>query len=448
MKLAGTAGGRMFVDLFGAPIEYGTAGLAVIELKVTKSAARQSFTELLGYGQGLASSFPGLSRQDIIHVLVAPISTGPEILRKSLIAAMVFDRRQVLALEPVFAGGLRLVPWIPNREDVQQLTKVAFRPANLSLHKQAWGGKPGAWKRRRMDNVGARAALVMEAQGIHGFCFAATAWPNSEMVYPHSLACVGVNPFRVAQDEYLLRKGVAFDKLPNLDVRLRLRDVLPGMRRSPKDGEGGDSLEDLARVWSDHVSRIAENAVRDAVLSVGGQQGGTDSATFSWDQYASVDEESRFQDEFSVFQTGAVRELYETVARMDYAVGAVRAQPPPHSSSSGRKRFVVDELADPGRFRSFMKRMTLGLPGCRVWWDVRRLRRRLPRLRVRWHGLDLGLACRGPAGPPTGPIVRRPLRVVAPIANSPTIGSEKAKPASTVFPFRHRAITEEASLRR
>lgn len=325
VRIASVRRGGMSMDLFGVPFERGAPGLGVVELKVSGSTSRESFTELLGYGQGLLLTSPGLCRNDLLHVLVAPVSTAPAIVRSALAASFVLDRRRMLALEPVFdtpvAGEVRLRPWIPSEGDLAPFGRCAFQQKHFYVAIQVWEGDDGWWHETAMNAVATRAALAMEAAGIHGFAFASRAYPELSMPLPNTLTCVGLNPFSLAHDLYSiprqLPKTIHLNDMGLLD--LRFSDVLPSLRRSAEAGGAADSVSSAAAVWSAHLAEIAYQTVRRAVQRSDGGDVEIDHGSFTWEDYLQSSESTRAQ-HFELVPTGMIREMYDLVVENDYRV--------------------------------------------------------------------------------------------------------------------------------
>jgi len=356
----------MRMDFFAVPGEWGSPALGVVELKADRQSSRESFTELLGYGQGLLLMFPGLCRNDLLHVLVAPLSAAPAIVRRAFAAALVFDRRRVLALEPIFdsptPGHIRLRPWIPKQSDLALLSRMAFQENNFYAAVQVWEGDADWWDEISMNSVAARAALTMEAEGIHGFVFTSRAY--ADLPLPNAITCVGLNPFSLAKQKYPIPrdipKTIHVDQLGILD--LRFSDVIASLQRSPKAGSFADNVAAAESVWSSHLTKIAYETVKRAVRSAKAPFPQTDHGHFTWDGYLQSSETRATQ--YDVMPTGLLRELYDLVVENDYRVFARKGEHP--ILGDDFPMHAEEALRSHWFFREFLRRMLEG-PAAGLW---------------------------------------------------------------------------------
>lgn len=122
--------------------------MIIVELKKSAQTERQSFTELLAYSNHLKITFPGMSREDIVYVLIAPMQT--RIVKEAFIQTLVFDKRPIFAFVPEFSdendiSTLRLTPWIPTINEMISFTQTTFHPCNLDVVKVCWEYSEDFW---------------------------------------------------------------------------------------------------------------------------------------------------------------------------------------------------------------------------------------------------------------------------------------------------------------
>ena len=199
----------------------GCTGIGVIELKKSFQTERQSFTELLAYSNHLATLFPGMSRDDLVYILISPMTT--RIARDSVIQTLTFDKRNIIALIPTLENyhdlkTLKLELWMPTDSELTKFSNIAFRENNFNVCKIVWQYSEGWWDAARGENpspdlveqlnsVSTIAAQQMEEVGIHGFTYCSQVWSELEPVLPYTnaLILVGLNPYSVGSRQFLSR---------------------------------------------------------------------------------------------------------------------------------------------------------------------------------------------------------------------------------------------------
>lgn len=348
----------------------GSTGVAIVELKKSAQTERQAFTELLAYANHLSLLFPGMSREDVVYILIAPMET--RITREAFVQSLTLDHRNVIALIPKLGDpndlkSLKLVPWAPARNDVSLLTSSAFRKSNLSVCKVVWKYCAKSWNPdlqkqpstdqiKRLNTVSALAAQRMEAAGIHGFVYSSQAWPElrEPLPYSNSLVMIGVNPFSVGSSIYAATQTEGKSHSPE---GVGLPYIIPGLEKSD-DGQfdAMDYLYDLRSVWDSQLFQIGKSVVDTATLSTESGPLDTDSGFMNWDEYQSQMIEDVFCHNFDVRPTGFVRELFLDVTTLDYEfAGQVGVEK--HPIHGDMYRCAADGIASQGMFRKFLDRM-------------------------------------------------------------------------------------------
>ena len=345
-------------DFLGSAL--GREGIAVIELKRDNKTERESFTELLAYANHFASTFPGMTRDDVIQVLIAPMKS--RIVRDAVVNTLLFDRKPVVALQPYLAdgstlGSLRMTPWVPDRKRLRLAVESAFSPESLTVEKIVWEEDLEFWGREEMEHVAHSVAIAMEQARINGFVFASKS--NPKWMFPNAATMVAVNPYGVANRLKLLRAGIPeeeVDDVPN--VGLRLMDFLPGLKknkRAKRLHKEFNYFEDLWITWDSHLLRIGMDVVKRCLRRSDGVRASTDRGSMSWGDYQGSWAEDIDCQNYSVYPTGLVRELYWSVIDVDYDIAG---------GSGGEHPVVieVDKYANSSMrsqhdFRLFLQRM-------------------------------------------------------------------------------------------
>ena len=174
-----------FLGLLG-----GRNGLAVIELKKSEQTERQAYTELLAYGGHIRTVFAPMSKMDVAYILISPMKE--RIVREATINSILYDKTNVIALIPKWKNDdvttLQLEPWIPDFNEIEELTTASFSEKNFNVFKVTWEALEGDWSPEeeredpdkymidKMNTVSAYAAQIMEAKGIHGFVYTSQNW--------------------------------------------------------------------------------------------------------------------------------------------------------------------------------------------------------------------------------------------------------------------------------
>ncbi len=348
----------------------GDTGVAIVELKKSAQTERQSFTELLAYANHLSLLFPGMSREDVVYILIAPMET--RITREAFVQSLTLDHRNVIALIPKLSDpndlkSLKLVPWAPARKDVSLLTSSAFRKSSLSVCKVVWKYCAESWNPdlqkqpspdqiKRLNTASALAAQKMEAAGIHGFVYSSQAWSElrEALPYSNSLVMVGVNPFSLGSSINAASQSEGKNHSPE---GVGLLQVIPGLEKSDRGQFGAmDYLDDLRSVWDSQLFRIGKSVIDSVTLSTEKGSLDTDSGFMNWDEYQSQIIEDVCCHNFDVRPTGFIRDLFLDVTSLDYA-HASQAGVENHLIHGDMHRCAADGVVSQVMFRKFLDRM-------------------------------------------------------------------------------------------
>ena len=294
---------RMQLDLLG----YHDEGLFVLELKVNKTAERNAFSELFAYSNYVAEIFAPSGRRDITNVLVANIDN--EITRHAFLYDLLIADREVIVYRPVWDGTLdtlRFEPYIPNDQDFRRFTNQLLSHDAMSCVVASFDDLPG-WYDSQEDEgslndrtieylslVSTYAAQLMEAEGLHGFCFMRKPYAEVGSYYdrPTSLIICAINPFGSGDI------GDASSILAQIPTKHRAAFI-----ETPHWGFNG------------RLIRIAQRAVAET-LQYGVQSYGH-TALWSWMITSMI--ETVHNHKFAFRPTGMLREAYGSYLGSQYA---------------------------------------------------------------------------------------------------------------------------------
>lgn len=209
---------HMFLDLLGTHDD----GLFVLELKVEKAAERNAFTELFAYSNYIAGLFPGSGSKDILNILVAPISA--KVTKQAYLYDLLISDRNVILYQPEFPDGtatsLTLPLYIPDDDDFRHFTNHLLSHDAMACVVASFPDIPG-WidydpkdpqslpdhTRDALAKITSYTAQLMEAQGLHGFCYVRKRWHEIQMALTSEesseLIICAMNPFRFPNDDRL-----------------------------------------------------------------------------------------------------------------------------------------------------------------------------------------------------------------------------------------------------
>ncbi len=187
-------------------------GLFILELKVNKPAERNAFSELFAYSNYIADTFSGSGRKDIANILVAPLDA--KITRQAFLYDLLITDRDIVVYRPEFSGDelntLQLNLHLPSDEDFKAFTNNLLAHENMSCvvasfdDLEGWfdshenDGSLNSWTKEHLRKLSNYTAQLMEAEGLHGFCFVRKPWKEIPLYYRNSLIICAVNPFRLS----------------------------------------------------------------------------------------------------------------------------------------------------------------------------------------------------------------------------------------------------------
>lgn len=316
-------------DLLGC--SGGRAGISIIEIKKSQQTERQSYTELLGYGNHIQGLFPGMSKEDIFYVLISPMEE--RIVREASLMSLLFDEKPVFCLIPSWVNNdvntLTLTPWIPTSAELTNLTEAMFNPSNIEVFKLAWDfiedwnyeapdRYPSNDMVERMNKISLYAAQLMEAKNVSGFAFSLQTWEEMPLL-PNGLVVAGINPFKVSRDLHLLNLGIPIHELKDhADDTVRLIDLLPELSNAHNTNLQTDYLEALTTGWANTITGIANSVYKTMTRNSSAETFEKGYGGMNWDQYQHSFMEDVTCHNFRVIPTGVIRKLFNAYEKFDY----------------------------------------------------------------------------------------------------------------------------------
>ncbi len=282
-------------DLLG--IIEGVAGIALIEIKKSSQTERQAYTELLAYASHLRTIFPAMSRDDISYILISPMEE--RIVREATIQSLLFDENPVFAFIPEWQNNdintLKLKPWIPNIDEIINITGSAFAQKNFEIFKVTWdkidgwnanaGENPKEFMVERMNKIASHAAQLMEVKGIHGFVYCSQLYPELPFL-PNALTIVALNPFRIAKDYFLIKQGINPNNIS--DEAINILDIIPELANKAKaHNEENGYLHDLIITWGNTICKIGFDTVNLMISNNNSVNIELGYGDMTWEQYQS-----------------------------------------------------------------------------------------------------------------------------------------------------------------
>jgi hypothetical protein len=349
--------------------------MIVMELKKSIQTERQSFTELLAYSNHLKITFPGMTKEDIVYVLIAPMQT--RIVKEAFIQTLVFDKRPIFAFVPEFSdendiSTLRLTPWIPTINEMVNFTRTTFHPCNLDVVKMYWEYSENFWdppKGERikdyqvgqLNSVSSLAAQVMEQKGINGFAYCSQVWPelSCALPYTNSLVIVGINPYSVTSEIYSIEHNEESETSEYYNrVIPDISEIISGLNN--QDFNVDTSLEQLQRGWKSQIFDLAFQTAKFATRTVEGEIV-LEHSSMTWGEYQQLFLEDGCCANFAARPTGVIRELFWEVVSLDYSLAEQSATE--GSPENADMYFnAIETLDDNSVFRKFIQRMFGGNP--------------------------------------------------------------------------------------
>jgi len=349
--------------------------MIIVELKKSAQTERQSFTELLAYSNHLKITFPGMSREDIVYVLIAPMQT--RIVKEAFIQTLVFDKRPIFAFVPEFSdendiSTLRLTPWIPTINEMISFTQTTFHPCNLDVVKVCWEYSEDFWDPPKgeqikdyqvgqLNSVSSLAAQVMEQKGINGFAYCSQIWPelSSNLPYTNSLVVVGINPYSVTSKMYSIEHDKE-DKPSEYYTQFvpDMSEIISGLNNLNFNVE--NPLEQLQRGWKSQIFDLAFQTAKFATRTIEREMF-LEHSSMTWGEYQQLFFEDGCCANFAARPTGVIRELFWEVVSLDYGF-AEQAATENFPENADMYFNSIETLDDNGIFRKFIQRMFRGDP--------------------------------------------------------------------------------------
>lgn len=296
----------MELDLIGTHED----GLFILELKVKGPAERNAFSELLAYSNYVAGAFQLSGRKDIINVLVAPLAV--KITTQAYLYDLLINERDIIVYQPRFDGDdiatLSLELFLPSDETFQTianhlLSHRAMGCAAISFHNvpgwidsAASGENPSNITVENLSAISSYVAQLMEAEGLHGFCFMRKRWAEMELYYANTLFVCALNPFIFADPD---RTGVIIGQL--------------------SEGSAAAFVEMPQLGFDGRLSDVGERALRQSIT----QPMETEMEFPTWEGIVSTPSEVVYTHNIGFRPTGLFREAY--VAYLDELYGVIAA---------------------------------------------------------------------------------------------------------------------------
>ncbi|MGG0062010.1 hypothetical protein COF50_30140 [Bacillus toyonensis] len=303
-------------------------GISIIELKKSQQTERQAFTELLAYSNHLFSLFPTMSKEDFVFILISPMKE--RIVKEAFLHALLFDNKRVIAFVPTFEDetrieSLKLNLWIPDEHDISNFKKHYFSKNNFEVFKLAWSDIPYSQNPQKyptedeksfLNSVSSFVAQTMEEKNINGFCFTSQCLPSDGMALPNSLIIVGMNPYKIAFKNLLIKNGYDgnLNSLDYSSAKAKLNDIITGLKL---DTDDPDYLEWLHYYWKENLVQIGLDSLKLLFKKTTGERFSPEWGIYSWDEYKSLDEHN-FSINYDVFPTGSLKSLHSYILSLDY----------------------------------------------------------------------------------------------------------------------------------
>lgn len=327
-------------------------GLFVLELKMKRSAERNAFSELFAYSNYVAGAFALSGRKDVTNVLVAPMLN--EITGQAYLYDLLVNDRDVIVYRPDILGddigGLRLQPLVPDDDVFRVFANHLLSHEAMSCVVLSFADEPG-WGAeetgadlsektlRSLTAISSHAAQLMEAESLHGFCFARKRWSGSVPDEGNSLIVCALNPFRFFDRNRVLALSA--------NIGPNLRDAF---------------VEGARSGFRSRLANIAERTFQEAI----GHRRPTEVEFASWEGMLGSFGEIIQTCKIGFRPTGLLREAYTSFTASVYA----RNQEAARRIHTGRRRHYgypiempalqIDALHDWSRAWDFMEICGLG----------------------------------------------------------------------------------------
>lgn len=292
----------MELDLLGTYED----GLFVLELKVDRSAERNAFSELFAYSNYLASIFALSGNQEITNVLVANLDN--KITKQAFLYDLLINERDIIVYRPSFPGGnlesLQLDLYLPGDDDFRHFTNellshhamscvvISFDDLDGWFDSKEDKGCLNDWTKEHLSGLSSYAAQLMEAEGLHGFCFIRKPWREIPRHYRNSLFICALNPFRIAEPS-------------------RANSILSQLNESERES----FLETPELAFDGRLIRLAQRAIKDCLTD----DYRAEVDTPYWGAIVTQSQEVVFTHNFGFRPTGIMREAYVSYLNELYA---------------------------------------------------------------------------------------------------------------------------------
>ncbi len=302
-------------------------GLVVCELKKSGQTERQSFTELLAYGNYVRDVFTPMSKNDIVYLLVCPMEQ--RIVKEAILNFLVYERNRLCVLtiphELDRIEELRFSLWVPSFDDFQKIHNEIFAPSNICTFKITWQSIEGKWNPPKGEDTFTNdiinnyntlsnyAAQLMEAKGIHGFVYSSSMLPQyaKNWACPNSFVISAINPYKSALSRHLIEQGCEIDACCDVDLHwLNLTVFFPSLKNhSENDNNEHNYFSDMGDNWENDLVKLAFEVINFITMTNNGVKPSLEWGIFNWGNYCnSLEEEDVFK--FNMQTTGIYRELY------------------------------------------------------------------------------------------------------------------------------------------
>ncbi|MBC7382936.1 MAG: hypothetical protein H7296_08060 [Bacteroidia bacterium] len=265
---------------------------------------------------------------------------------------------------------LKLTPWIPEKKDIVHITESIFSQKNFEVFKVTWDKiddwnaekykNPTQYMIKRMDKIASYAAQIMEAKSIHGFVYAAQDYPELPFL-PNSLVIVGINPFKVAKDNYLMKKtGLSqfeVGKVP--DEAINILQIIPELaNKAQVVNEENEYFNDLLITWDNTITKIAFDVVELMTSNSINKSFERGWGGMTWEQFQKNMLEDALGFNYSVRATGLIRKLFVDYTKEDYKhISKYGYESHPTLNHGDIPTFIVDYLNNHFHFREFLLRL-------------------------------------------------------------------------------------------
>lgn len=350
----------------------GRAGFGIIEIKKSAQTERQAYTELLGYGNHIQGLFPGMATDDLAYILIAPMEE--RIVREATLLSLLLDEKPVYCLIPKWDNDdvttLKLVPWIPDQDDLTNISEAVFHPSNIEIFKLTWGAvpdwnyeaeekEPADYMVETMNKISLYATQLMEAKHITGFAYTAQTWREIEILDPNILVIAAINPYRVSKARYLIENGADIYGIEDTDdSKIKMEHILPEIINNDNPVPEHAMMEWMITGWGNTITGIAMDAFGTMITNCKGETYPTDHGGMSWKQYEDKPLEDTHQHYFDIKPTGLFRKLFAGYQEADYQyMEKFDYEDHPQYSNGDIPDYAIDNWYKQFFFRKFLNRL-------------------------------------------------------------------------------------------